>query len=376
MPSIPGILVSDDIQTFLQSATNADARSNLGVTPSATDLTYTASTRLLESSTGTDVTLPLVTSTDAGLTPASGGGTVNFLRADGNWAAPPAAPATDLSYTASTRLLASSTGADVTLPLFTSADAGLTPNSGGGTSNFLRADGAWATPPGIPIGTNLSYTAATRVLASDTGTDATLPLVTDGDAGLAPASGGGTTNFLRADATWAAPPAGGSDTLIYNRLTGTYVLTSTVAEQKLFNWSTNGAVQLDTGLWMFQCIFTITGMSGTSGNLSFRLLGAGTATIDSVTYHAVGIDNATPTNSGAQGGSFSYASTSNASIITAGTGTGVGVNVTGFFRVTASGTIIPSIALVTAAAGTVAAGSCFYARRVSSSTTIAQGTWT
>lgn len=26
--------------------------------------------------------------------------------------------------------------------------------------------------------------------------------------GLAPASGGGTTNFLRADLTWAAPPAG------------------------------------------------------------------------------------------------------------------------------------------------------------------------
>lgn len=57
--------------------------------------------------------------------------------------------------------------------------------------------------------TNLSYTAATRVIASDTGTDATLPLVTSGDAGLAPASGGGTSNFLRADGTWAAPPTGG-----------------------------------------------------------------------------------------------------------------------------------------------------------------------
>jgi hypothetical protein len=27
--------------------------------------------------------------------------------------------------------------------------------------------------------------------------------------GLAPASGGGTTNFLRADGTWAAPGGGG-----------------------------------------------------------------------------------------------------------------------------------------------------------------------
>jgi hypothetical protein len=56
--------------------------------------------------------------------------------------------ATDLAYTAGTRLLASSTGADVTLPLVTSANAGLAPASGGGTTNFLRADGTWAAPPG------------------------------------------------------------------------------------------------------------------------------------------------------------------------------------------------------------------------------------
>jgi autotransporter-associated beta strand protein len=36
--------------------------------------------------------------------------------------------------------------------------------------------------------------------------------------GLAPASGGGTTNFLRADGTWAAPPSGGITSL--NGLTG------------------------------------------------------------------------------------------------------------------------------------------------------------
>lgn len=54
----------------------------------ATNLSYTAATRLLESSTGTDVTLPLVTSTAAGLAPLSGGGTSKFLRADGTWAEP------------------------------------------------------------------------------------------------------------------------------------------------------------------------------------------------------------------------------------------------------------------------------------------------
>ena len=44
-----------------------------------------------------------------------------------------------------------------------------------------------------------------------TGTQATalLDAFTSGAKGLAPASGGGTTNFLRADGTWAAPPGGG-----------------------------------------------------------------------------------------------------------------------------------------------------------------------
>ncbi len=45
-----------------------------------------------------------------------------------------------------------------------------------------------------------------------TGTQVTalLDTFTSGAKGLAPASGGGTTNFLRADGTWAAPPGGGS----------------------------------------------------------------------------------------------------------------------------------------------------------------------
>jgi hypothetical protein len=62
--------------------------------------------------------------------------------------------------------------------------------------------------------TNLSYTAATRVIASDTGTDATLPLMSSGDAGLVPASGGGTANFLRADGTWVAPSGSGTVTSV------------------------------------------------------------------------------------------------------------------------------------------------------------------
>lgn len=172
-----------------------------------TDLGYVSSERLLESSTGTDVILPLVSSTIAGLAPASGGGITKFLRADGTWAQPPGSGSTDLDYTPSTRLLTSSSGTDVILPLFSPVDPGLVPFSGGGTATFLRADGTWAAPPGV---TNLSYVPSTRLLESSSGSDVTLPLVTNANAGLAPASGGGTSNFLRADGNWAAPPSGGS----------------------------------------------------------------------------------------------------------------------------------------------------------------------
>jgi hypothetical protein len=185
-----------------------------------TNLGYTASTRELSSSTGSGVEIPLVSSGDAGLAPATGGGVTNFLRADGTWAAPDGGTGTDLTYTAATRSLNSSTGADVTLPLVSSADAGLSPASGGGTTNYLRADGTWAAPPGGGA-TNLGYTAATRVLTSDTGTDVTLPLVTSGNAGLAPASGGGTSNYLRADGTWAAPASASATDLTYTAATRT-----------------------------------------------------------------------------------------------------------------------------------------------------------
>jgi hypothetical protein len=61
----------------------------------------------------------------------------------------------------------------------------------------------------VNVATDLSYDAASRELRSSTGADVTLPLVASGEAGLAPASGGGTSNFLRADGTWAAPAGGG-----------------------------------------------------------------------------------------------------------------------------------------------------------------------
>jgi len=64
-----------------------------------------------------------------------------------------------------------------------------------------------------------------------TGTQATtlLDTFTSSLKGLAPVSGGGTTNFLRADGTWAAPPGGGADPWTYVKVTGSDFTTTSAS---------------------------------------------------------------------------------------------------------------------------------------------------
>jgi hypothetical protein len=112
--------------------------------------------------------------------------------------------------------LSSTGGADpvLSLPMATqTADGGMSKN------DKLKLDNIEVgAQPNVP--TNLAYTPSTRLLASSTGDDATLPLVSSGDAGLAPASGGGTSNYLRADGTWAQPPGTGVSASTLTHTTG------------------------------------------------------------------------------------------------------------------------------------------------------------
>ena len=90
-------------------------------------------------------------------------------------------------------------------------------NSGTGASGSTCLSGlmTWITCSGGGGGVNsgttgqLAYYAANGAVVSGEGYATAIPLFASASSGLAPASGGGTTNFLRADGTWTVPSGAG-----------------------------------------------------------------------------------------------------------------------------------------------------------------------
>lgn len=162
----------------------------------------------------------------------------------------------------------------------------------------------------------------------------------------------------------------------WGRQGSNYTLTSTTSLQKLFNWSTNGTLTLGEGIYFFEMLLYLTSMSSTSGNGQIDLLGAGTATMGSVLYLASGMDDSTPTTTAvALSGSLATAAAGTASVVVAAAGTQMGTILRGAFRLSVGGTIIPSIALVTAAAASVRQNSYFICRRVGGNGLNYSGNW-
>ena len=156
---------------------------------------------------------------NTGLVPARAAGTSaagKYLKADGTWSVP---AGTATVMTGATSSLAGSSGL---------APAPVAGQQGA----FLRGDGAWqqmtpAQVSGLAPSATVDTTDATNITAG-TLAAARLPLFSNSANGAVAASGGGNSNFLRADGTWAAPPAGaltspvavGSNTLLATPLTG------------------------------------------------------------------------------------------------------------------------------------------------------------
>lgn len=109
------------------------------------------------------------------------------------------------------------------LPVFTSTLNGLAPLSGGGSTNFLRADGTWAAPTGTNTGTVTSVAMTVPTFLSISGspitTSGTLAVTLSGTA--LPLANGGTGQTTKAAAFDALQPMTTGGDIIYGGASGT-----------------------------------------------------------------------------------------------------------------------------------------------------------
>ena len=156
-----------------------------------------------------------------------------------------------------------------------------------------------------------------------------------------------------------------------------YTLTSQTAAQKLFNATTNGAVTLPIGTYQFECFYSLSSMSATSGSFGFALV-AGTAVVASQGWMSIA-EKGTATLTTATAGQLTYSTAANTTIATASTNTVGYAYIKGFVRITTAGTLIPSVSLGVAAAAIVGANSYFKISPISgtgtAATNFAVGNW-
>jgi len=137
------------------------------------------------------------------------------------------------------------------------------------------------------------------------------------------------------------------------KLTSPYTLTNQTALQKLFNAggpNNDGSYNVISGMsYEFEVQFSLTGLSATSSNMQFGLLG--TASLSAVEYVAFGSKN---TISGNSTPNFNKFTVPTASVISSSTGFTSGfARVKGSFTATSSGTVFVSFGMSIGAAATV-----------------------
>jgi hypothetical protein len=160
-------------------------------------------------------------------------------------------------------------------------------------------------------------------------------------------------------------------------LTSAYTVPSSITTaQKLFNATTNGAVTLAAGTYIFECFFTLSGMSttaSTSNYFGFAL--GGTATIAGQVWESEANKAALATAASAVN-TVNTAANTNIGTTGASNSSATGwAKIWGKIRVSASGTLIPQFSLGVAATATVGADSYFRIWPWGASTVTTVGNW-
>jgi hypothetical protein len=152
-----------------------------------------------------------------------------------------------------------------------------------------------------------------------------------------------------------------------------YTLTAVTTLQKLFNVTTNGAFNAQASTaYEFECDFSLTAISATSGTVAFGFGGTATytnVTMDMIYDRAASVNTATASLlSSVSTTTPGTAGTANMPTTAAGTTVQGNFKVKGIIRVSAAGTIIPSVQLSVANAAVVGNGSSFRIRPLGAST--------
>jgi hypothetical protein len=155
----------------------------------------------------------------------------------------------------------------------------------------------------------------------------------------------------------------------YTVLQATNTLTSQTAAQALFDVTGSGQVTLVAGTYEFECQFSLSSMSATSGSFGFALGGGATFT----QYWWSLANKATLAT--AANGQVTYNTAANTTIATASTATVAFARIHGVVIVTVGGTLIPQVSLTQAAAAVVGIGSFFKIRALGSSAATTSGNW-
>jgi hypothetical protein len=243
-------------------------------------------------------------------------------------------------------------------------------NSGATDAGSINSSGRWAINAS---GTNTTATALLH-LGAGSATANTAPLkftsgtnLTTAEAGAVEYDGSAFYSSIAASTRGVVP----SEQFVV--LNTAYTLTSQTAAQQLFNNTASGAVTLPAGTYYFECGYTLSSMSSTSGSFGFALGGGATFTQRWWSWATKQAALTTVANS-----LTTYNTAASVTLATASVNTVGQAQIKGTINVTASGTIIPQVSLGVAAAAVVGVGSYFRISPISGTsgaTNITVGNW-